>query len=127
MASEPKPLIWVASSLDDLKEFPEEVRHAMGYALHLAQTGGKHPDAKPLTGFKGAGVLEVVEDYDGDTYRAVYTVKLKGVVYALHAFQKKSKKGIKTPKQDIDLVQRRLKMAEEIHAERESESEGEPK
>ncbi len=122
----PKPLVWVGTCLDDLKEFPEEVRQVMGYALHLAQTGGKHPEAKPLTGFKGAGVLEVVEDYDGETYRAVYTVKLKGVVYALHAFQKKSRKGIKTPKQDIELVKLRLKMAEELHAERERESEGEP-
>lgn len=90
----------------------------MGYALHQAQTGGKHPDAKPLTGFKGAGVLEVVEDFDGDTFRAVYTVKLKGVVYVLHAFQKKSRKGIKTPKQDIDLVKLRLKAAEALHAAR---------
>lgn len=113
-----RPLIWVGSSLEDLKSFPEEVRGVMGYALHLAQTGGKHPDAKPLTGFKGAGVLEVVEDFDGDTFRAVYTVKLKGVVYVLHAFQKKSRKGIKTPKQDIDLVKLRLKAAEDLHAAR---------
>lgn len=123
MVSKPKPLVWVGSSLEDLKAFPEDVRQSMGYALYLAQVGGKHPEAKPLTGFKGAGVLEVVEDFDGDTYRAVYTVKLKGVVYALHAFQKKSRKGIKTPKQDIDLVKLRLKMAEELHAERESEGE----
>ncbi|WP_244221974.1 type II toxin-antitoxin system RelE/ParE family toxin [Corallococcus exercitus] len=101
--------------MDDLKAFPEEVRGVMGYALHLAQAGGKHPEAKPLTGFKGAGVLEVVEDFDGDTFRAVYTVKLKGVIYVLHAFQKKSRKGIKTPKQDIDLVKRRLKAAEDLH------------
>ena len=88
----------------------------MGYALYLAQAGGKHPDAKPLRGFGGAGVLEVVDDFDGDTYRAVYTVKLHGVVYALHAFQKKSKKGKKTPRQDLEVVKRRLRRAEEIHA-----------
>jgi len=76
----PKPLVWVGSSRADLKSFPEEVRLVMGYALYLAQVGGKHPDAKPLRGFGGAGVLEVVDDLDGDTYRAVYTVKLRGVV-----------------------------------------------
>jgi phage-related protein len=91
-----KPLVWVGSSREDLKAFPEEVRHVMGYALYLAQVGGKHPDAKPLRGFGGGRVLEVVDDHDGDTYRAVYTVKLRGAVYALHAFQKKSKKGINT-------------------------------
>jgi len=90
----------------------------MGYALYLAQVGGKHPDAKPLRGFAGSGVLEVVDDYDGNTYRAVYTVKLRGVVYALHAFQKKSRKGIKTPQHNLELVRRRLRQAEEIHARR---------
>ncbi|HEY9641076.1 MAG TPA: type II toxin-antitoxin system RelE/ParE family toxin, partial [Coleofasciculaceae cyanobacterium] len=100
----PKPVEWVGSSLDDLKEFPEDVRQTVGYALYLAQCGEKHPSAKPLKGFRGTGVLEVVEDFDGDTYRAVYTVKLAGVVYVLHAFQKKSKQGIATPKQDIDLI-----------------------
>ncbi|MGE6763483.1 type II toxin-antitoxin system RelE/ParE family toxin [Corallococcus interemptor] len=108
-----------------MKSFPEEVRGVMGYALHLAQTGGKHPDAKPLKGFKGAGVLEVVEDFDGDTFRAVYTVKLKGVLYVLHAFQKKSRKGVKTSKQDIDLVKLRLKAAEDLHAARKDATEEE--
>jgi phage-related protein len=122
-----KPLVWVGSSLEDLKEFPEEVRGVMGYALHLAQAGGKHPDAKPLTGFNGTGVLEVVDDFDGDTYRAVYTVKLRGVVYVLHAFQKKSRKGIKTPKQDIELVKLRLKAAETLHAARKQGASGESK
>lgn len=98
----------MGSSLKDLREFPEDVKDEMGYALHLAQNGRKHPDAKPLSGFKGASVLEVVEDYDGDTYRSVYTVKFKGVVYVLHAFQKKSKRGIETPKHDIELIQSRL-------------------
>ena len=88
----------------------------MGYALYLAQVGGKHLDAKPLKGFGGAGVLEVVEDFAGDTYRAVYTVKLAGVVYALHAFQKKAKRGIETPRQELETVRRRLRRAEELHA-----------
>ena len=83
----------------------------MGYALLLAQEGDKHPDAKPLTGLRG--VIEIVDDYDGDTFRAMYTVKLKKGVYVLHAFQKKSKKGIKTPKQDIDLIKDRLAWAKE--------------
>ncbi len=84
-----KSLFWVGSSRSDLREFPEEVRHAVGYALHVAQQGQKHPNAKPLKGFSGAGVLEVVEDFDGDTYRAVYTVRFASGIYVLHAFQKK--------------------------------------
>ena len=83
----------------------------MGFALQLAQWGDKHPDAKPLKGFKGGSVLEIVDDFDGDAYRAVYTVKFKDAVYALHSFQKKAKKGIKTPKPDIDLIKSRLKDA----------------
>ena len=112
-----KPVEWVGSSLEDLKEFPEEVRQGVGYALYLAQCGEKHPSAKPLKGFKGAGILEVVEDFDTDIYRAVYTLKLAGVVYVLHAFQKKSKQGIATPKQDIELIEARLKRAKEHHSE----------
>lgn len=80
--------------------------------------GEKHADAKPLKGFKGSGVLEVCDDYNGDTYRAVYTVKFEGFVYALHAFQKKSKAGIATPKADLDLIKRRLRLAQEDHDER---------
>jgi len=106
-----KPIEWVGSSLEDLREFPDEVKGMMGYALSLAQAGRKHPDAKPLKGFGGASVLEVVEDHCGDTYRAVYTVKFAEAVYVLHAFQKKSKKGIATPKQDIELIKARLKAA----------------
>lgn len=87
----------------------------MGFALYLAQTGEKHLAAKPLKGFGGAGVLEVVEDHDGDTFRAVYTVKFASAVYVLHAFQKKSKSGIKTPQTDIDLIKQRLKFAEQMH------------
>ncbi|MEQ8999417.1 MAG: type II toxin-antitoxin system RelE/ParE family toxin [Coleofasciculus sp. B1-GNL1-01] len=112
-----KPVEWVGSSLEDLKTFPEEVQQVVGYALYLAQCGEKHPSAKPLKGFKGAGVLEVVENFDKDTYRAVYTVKLAGVVYVLHAFQKKSKQGIATPKQEIELIEARLKRAKEHYAE----------
>ena len=113
-----KPVHWIGSSLDDLKTFPEDVQDVIGYALYLAQLGGKHPDAKPLTGdpaFRGAGVLEVVENYDGNTYRAVYTVRLAGSVYVLHAFQKKSKRGIATPKSDIDRIKVRLQTAREHH------------
>lgn len=87
----------------------------MGFALYLAQTGEKHLATKPLKGFGGAGVLEVVEDHDGDTFRAVYTVKFASAVYVLHAFQKKSKSGIKTLQTDIDLIKQRLKLAEQIH------------
>ena len=107
-------LYWVGSSLDDLREFPEEVRHEVGYALYVAQKGDKHPDAKPLKGFRGAGVLEVVEAFDGDTYRVVYTVKLITGVYVLHSFQKKARRGIGTPKREIDLVQARLRRAQEL-------------
>ncbi len=111
-----KVVYWIGSTLDDLKAFPKEVREVMGYALYLAQCGGKHPGAKPLKGFGGAGVVEAMDDYDGDTYRTVYTVKLANAVYALHAFQKKSKKGSKTPKSEIELVKERLKRAQKHHA-----------
>ncbi|MBI5868322.1 MAG: type II toxin-antitoxin system RelE/ParE family toxin [candidate division Zixibacteria bacterium] len=107
-----KPTIWMGSSLDDLSAFPEEVKFEMGFALHLAQMGGKHESAKPLRGFGGGSILEVVSDFDGDTFRAVYTVKFQDAVYVLHAFQKKSKRGIGTPKQDMELIRRRLKAAE---------------
>lgn len=98
----------------------------MGFALRQAQFGGKHRDAKVLKGFGGAGVLEIVDDHDGDTYRAVYTVKFAGAVYVLHAFQKKSKKGIKTPPTDMNVIRQRLKAAEEHHEERRVEEEGRP-
>ena len=107
-----KPLDFIGSSRADLRRFPKEVRIVIGTALNSAQLGGKHPAAKPLKGFGGAGVLEVVDDFDGDTYRAVYTVKFAGVVYVLHAFQKKSRKRIETPKNEIDLIRRRYKLAE---------------
>ena len=110
--------MWIGSSRQDLKEFPSEVRQDIGFALYRAQEGAKHPSAKPLRGFGGAGVLEVVEDFDGDTYRAVYTVKLPSAVYVLHAFQKKSKKRAETTKQDIALIRARLRWAEELEAQR---------
>ena len=115
MSTEPlqrKPLDFIGSSRADLRRFPKEVRIVIGTALNSAQLGGKHPAAKPLKGFGGAGVLEVVDDFDGDTYRAVYTVKFADVVYVLHAFQKKSRKKIETPKNEIDLIRRRYKSAE---------------
>lgn len=108
-----KPLIWLGSSLDDLRAFPEDTRGVMGYALYLAQTGGRHPRAKPLRGFSGAGVIEVVDDFDGNTFRVVYTVKLPNAVYVLHAFQKKSKRGIATPQHEVDLIAARLRRAQE--------------
>ena len=111
-----KPLFWIGSSWSDLKDCPDEVQDFIGYALHWAQRGGKSPDAKPLQGFGGAGVLEIMDDFDGNTYRAMYTVRFAGAVYALHVFQKKSRKGIATPKQDIELVKARLKRAEDHYA-----------
>jgi phage-related protein len=110
-----KPVEWIGSSRDDLREFPPEVRRVMGQALDDAQLGTEHPAAKALKGFGGRGVLEVIDDFDGDTYRAVYTVKFAGVIYVLHAFQKKSKKGIATAQQDINLIKARLKRAAEHH------------
>ncbi len=113
-----KPLEWIGSSLKDLREFPAEVKRDMGSALLLAQKGGKAEAAKPLQGFGGAGVLEVVEDHRGDTFRAIYTVRFVTVVYVLHAFQKKSKRGKETPKVDMDMIRRRLALAEALHREK---------
>jgi phage-related protein len=108
-----KHILWVGSSKKDLIAMPDEVRSAFGFALYLAQQGKKHQNAKPLKGFSGAGVLEVVEDCLGDTFRAIYTVKIAEVIYVLHCFQKKSKRGIETPKQEIDLIRDRLKIAQD--------------
>jgi phage-related protein len=104
-----------------LRSFPKAVRSAIGQALWAAQLGQTHIDAKPLKGFKGSGVVEIVADHDGDTYRGVYTLRLEGVVYVLHAFQKKSKTGIKTPKREIEIVRERLKTAEAHHREKYSQ------
>ena len=108
-----KPVKWVSSAKRDLDAMPEDVKDVFGHAIDLAQAGGKHQDAKALTGFGSAGVLEVVEDTQGDTYRAVYTVNFAGWIYVLHCFQKKSKSGVSTPKPDIDLINSRLKIAKQ--------------
>ncbi len=110
----PKPLIWVGDSLETVRSFPDGVKSDLGVALYQAQLGGKHAQSKPLRGI-GAGVLEVVSDHRGDTFRAVYTVRLAGRVYVLHAFQKKSKSGIATPQSEINLIKQRLKRAVEMH------------
>ena len=107
-----KPVQWVGSSKSDLKRFPDPVQDRMGFAIYQAQAGLRYRNAKPLKGF-GSGVLEVVARHDGDTFRAVYTVRFETAVYVLHAFQKKARRGIATPKQDLDLVRRRLKVAEQ--------------
>jgi len=112
-----RPLFWIGSTKRDLLRFPEAVKDEIGVALSVAQFGGKHPKSKPWRG-EGPGVLEVVEDYRGDTYRAVYTVRFERVVYTLHAFQKKSPKGIKTAQADVELVQQRLKAAGEDYEAR---------
>jgi phage-related protein len=121
MTDTDKPLEFIGSSEDDLFVFPPEVKRIVGFALRAAQKGGKHPDAKPLTGFGGAGVLEVISDFDGNTFRAVYTVKFKGIVYVLHAFQKKSKTGIRTPQAEIEKIKSRLKDAQALYAESDHE------
>ena len=108
-----KPVEWIGSSYKDFVSFPDAVQDAMGYALYLAQTGRIHSSAKSLKGFGGAGVVELVEDDQHGTYRAVYTVKFERAIYVLHAFQKKSKKGIKAPREEIELVRRRLRVAKE--------------
>jgi len=109
----PRPIRWVGSSRDDLRSFPEAVRNRVGGALWEAQLGRKAFYAKPLKGFRGAGVLEVVDDFDGNAYRAVYTIRHAGVVYVLHAFQKKSTKGITTPRREMAVIEERLKRARE--------------
>lgn len=112
-----KPLQWLCSTRDDLTDLPEDIRDAFGYALFQAQQGKKSDKAKPLKGFTGAGVLEVVEYDEGGTYRAVYTVIFKEVIFVLHVFKKKSKHGIATTKQDIDLIKLRLKLAKQMYDE----------
>jgi phage-related protein len=109
-----KPVIWVGSSRKDLREFPDIVQDHVGYALYVAQQGSRHRDTKTLSGFGGAGVVEIIKDHRGDTYRAVYTVRFEGAVYVLHVFQKKSKTGRETPCQDMDLIEQRLREAEQI-------------
>ncbi|CAN5678131.1 type II toxin-antitoxin system RelE/ParE family toxin [soil metagenome] len=111
-----KRVYWIASSREDLKSFPAVVVQSVGFALYRAQEGKKAPSAKPLRGIvRGAGVLEIVEDHDGGTYRVVYTVRFPDAVYVLHAFQKKSKRGIKTPKHEVDMIRRRYEVARAHH------------
>ena len=107
MDKERRPIHWVGSSEKDLSSLPRPVKRRIGHALHLAQIGDKSENAKPLKGL-GPGVFEEVADYDGDTFRAVYTVRLSSGVYVLHCFQKKSKHGIETPKKEINLIKQRL-------------------
>jgi phage-related protein len=114
MSATEKPLEWIGSSHKDLMALPADVRRFFGFALSLAQAGDKHDAVKVLKGFGGAGVLEVVENDAGGTYRAVYTVKFTEAVFVLHCFQKKSNRGIETPKEDVDLIEARLKVAETI-------------
>ena len=112
-----KPVYWIGSSLRDVKSLPEAVRSEVGFAVYLAQLGDKAANAVPMVGFGSAKVIEVVVDDDGNTYRAIYTIKLAKAVYVLHAFQKKSKHGIATPKHELDLIKQRLKTAEKHHKE----------
>jgi phage-related protein len=115
-----KPVVWIGSSQKDVRSFPVEVRREIGQALYTAQRGATDPAAKPLKGFGGHAVMEIVTPFDGDTWRTVYTVRLRNAIYVLHAFQKKSKSGIATPKAEIDLIHRRLAAAEQHHRERQS-------
>lgn len=115
-----RPVIWVGSSRRELRTFPAEVRREIGQALYAAQQGETDPAAKPLKGFGGSSVMEIVADYRGGTWRAVYTARFAEAIYVLHAFQKKSKRGITTPKKDIDLIRQRLAEAERLHRERQN-------
>ena len=112
-----KPVRWMGSAKEDLSAFPADVRWRVGSAIWRAQIGSKADYAKPLRGFGGASVLEVVDDFDGDTYRAAYTIQFAEVVYVLHAFQKKSRKGIETPKADLDVIRDRLVRARKDYQE----------
>ncbi len=112
-----RPLLWVASTKRDYRQFPPRVQSNFGFELFLAQSGQHPPSAKPLKGI-GGRTIELAADFAGDTYRAVYTARFADAVYVLHAFKKKSKRGVKTPKSDIDLVKRRLTDAEHDHAQR---------
>ena len=120
MTDEPplKSVMWIGSSRKDLRALPDPVQDKVGYALYVAQRGGKHRDAKTLTGFGGANVQEIVVDYDRNTYRAVYTVRFAERIYVLHVFKKKAKSGIATPRNDLDLIERRLRQAQDMEKSR---------
>lgn len=114
----PKPVVWIGSSRKDLKTFPDDVQANIGYALFAAQCGYEYTSVKALKGFGGRSVLEIVAPHAGDTYRAVYTVGFRDAIYVLHAFHKKSKRGVATPRHEIELIRRRLADAERYHKER---------
>jgi phage-related protein len=118
VSADERPIVWVGSSKEDLKAFPKEVCSQIGYVLAIAQEGGEHLDAKPLKGFDGGGLLEAVEDFDGDTYSIVYSVRFEEAIYVIHAFQNKSKSGIAIPQREETLIRERLKCAEELHVQR---------
>ena len=120
--AKPKALVWVGSSRRDMRDMPKGIRRSFGVALYAVQTGETPPAAKVLKGFGGAGVLELIEDDAGGTYRAVYTVRYATAIYVLHVFQKKSKRGRETPQRDIDLIKERLKRAGDLHALKVKES-----
>jgi phage-related protein len=122
LGARPKELVWVASCRKDLREFPPAVRRTFGVALFAVQLGETPPEAKPLKGFGGASVMELVEGHERGTYRAVYTVRFGSKIYVLHAFQKKSKRGIATSKQEIELIRARLKIAERLHQSENNEA-----
>jgi len=122
-----RPTFWIGSSRKNVKDFPKEVRDEIGFSLYAAELGDTPVNSMPLVGFNGAKVLEIIVPYDGDAYRAVYTVKFRLAVYVLHAFQKKSKKGDKTPKPDMALIKKRLKDAEEHYRLNYSEQESKVK
>jgi phage-related protein len=121
MESGIRPVKWVGSSRRDLKAFPRPVQRHIGQTLYAAQCGEEYPSVKAMKGFGGRSVLEIVAPYQGDTYRAVYTVRFQDVIYVLHAFQKKSKRGIATPKTEIDLIRQRLAAAEQDYKERQTQ------
>ena len=118
MAGSERQIVWVGATRRDLRGFPRPVRRDIGLALYAAQQGETDPSAKPLKGFGGGGVLEVVANHRGNTWRGVYTVRFSEAIYVLHAFQKKSKSGIATPQRDLDLIRQRLGEAERLHRER---------
>ena len=117
MVTQGKSLVWIGGSKKALMDLPDDVRKFFGHALDFAQRGDRHDAAKVMKGFGGAGVLDMVEDNIGGSYRAVYTVKFEEAVFVLHCFQKKSKSGIATPKEDLDIIRARLKVAEVLAKE----------
>jgi phage-related protein len=115
-----KPIIWIGSTRADLRRMPQQVRRDIGQALYAAQQGVTDPCAKPLKGFRGTRVMEIAERYRTDAYRAVYAAHFANAVYVLHVFQKKSKRGIATPKAEMDLIRQRFAEAERRHKERQN-------